>query len=38
MAFLPWTWFYWSQVADLGDHRYIYTAIIMHIMWGIIDL
>jgi hypothetical protein len=35
VAFLPWTWFFWHQVTDLGDSRYIYTAVLIHVMWGI---
>jgi hypothetical protein len=35
ITFLPWSWFFWSSVADLGDNRYIYTALLIHVMWGI---
>jgi hypothetical protein len=35
VAFLPWTWFFWSSVIVLGDSRYVYTAVLIHLMWGI---
>src|SRR5205823_1763715 len=35
VAFLPWSWFFWWSVTDLGDSRYIYTAILIHALWGI---
>jgi hypothetical protein len=33
MAFLPWTYFFWSSVARRGDARYWISAIFWHVSW-----
>lgn len=35
VAFLPWTIFYWTNVIEMGDSRYVIPAIIMHLYWAI---
>jgi hypothetical protein len=34
-AFVPYTIFFWNEVIDFGDKRYILHAIIMHGLWGV---
>jgi hypothetical protein len=33
VAFLPWTWFYWRSMGALADTRYIYSAVVLHLLW-----
>jgi hypothetical protein len=34
LAFVPYTFFFWTFVVDFGDHRYIPAALITHALWG----
>jgi hypothetical protein len=34
-GFLCWTYFFWNSVSDLGDTRYVFTAIFIHVVWAL---
>jgi hypothetical protein len=36
VAFLPWTLFYWRTATSIGDHRYMPSAIGIHLIWILI--
>ena len=33
-AFLPWTAYYWSLDRVFGDHRYYWSTLTVHVLWG----
>jgi len=33
-AFLPWTLYYWSLGRLFGDHRYYWSTLTVHVLWG----
>jgi hypothetical protein len=35
IAFLPFSWFFWLSITDSGDSRYVYTAVLIHVLWGV---
>jgi len=35
LAFLPWTFYYWSLGREWGDPRYYMSTLVWHIVWGI---
>lgn len=34
-AFMPWTYVYWESISSWGDLRYIFSAIAIHLAWGV---
>lgn len=38
IAFIPYTYFFWKYVIVLGDVRYIYHALVVHVLWGVVWL
>lgn len=35
IAFLPWTYFYWQEMRIYGDRRYVESALLTHLFWGL---
>jgi hypothetical protein len=33
ILFLPWTWFYWENITQHGDTRYMFAALVFHSFW-----
>jgi hypothetical protein len=34
-AFMPWTYVYWESISSWGDLLYIFSAIAIHLAWGV---